>query len=79
MIVMGLGLVFYGMGLISDAMRPLRFYPPFVEALGRMEKPLYGIIARAVFTLIVNSSASFGDLTRRFYRYSCSGRNCCRA
>jgi phosphate:Na+ symporter len=58
MIVMGLGLVFYGMGLISDAMRPLRFYPPFVEALGRMEKPLYGIIAGAVFTLIVNSSAA---------------------
>ena len=58
MIVMGLGLVFYGMGLISDAMRPLRSYPPFVEALARMEKPLYGIIAGAVFTLIVNSSAA---------------------
>ena len=58
MIVMGLGLVFYGMGLISDAMRPLRSYSPFVEALGRMEKPLYGIIAGAVFTLIVNSSAA---------------------
>ena len=58
MIVMGLGLVFYGMGLMSDAMRPLRSYPPFVEALAQMEKPLYGIIAGAVFTLIVNSSAA---------------------
>jgi phosphate:Na+ symporter len=58
MILMGLGLVFYGMGLISDAMRPLRFYAPFVDALARMEKPLYGIIAGAVFTLIVNSSAA---------------------
>jgi phosphate:Na+ symporter len=58
MIVMGLGLVFYGMGLMSDAMRPLRVYPPFVEALAQMEKPLYGIIAGAVFTLIVNSSAA---------------------
>src|SRR5262249_39247708 len=58
MIVMGLGLVFYGMGLISDSMRPLRFYPPFVEALASMEKPLYGIVAGAIFTLIVNSSAA---------------------
>jgi phosphate:Na+ symporter len=58
MILMGLGLVFYGMGLISDAMRPLRFYPPFVDALAQMDKPLYGIVAGAVFTLIVNSSAA---------------------
>jgi len=48
MIVMGLGLVFYGMGVISDAMRPLRSYSPFVDALARMEKALYGIIAGAV-------------------------------
>ena len=40
MIVMGLGLVFYGMGVMSDAMKPLRSYAPFVQALATMEKPL---------------------------------------
>jgi phosphate:Na+ symporter len=58
MMVMGLGLIFYGMGLMSDAMKPLRLYPPFVSALAGMAKPLYGIVAGAVFTGLVQSSAA---------------------
>jgi phosphate:Na+ symporter len=58
MMVMGLGLVFYGMGLMSDAMKPLRLYPPFVQALARMDTPLYGILAGALFTGLVQSSAA---------------------
>jgi len=58
MMVMGLGLVFFGMGLMSDAMKPLRDFPPFVEALTRMERPLYGILAGALFTGLVQSSAA---------------------
>lgn len=57
-ILMGLGLVFYGMGIMSDAMKPLRSYPPFVQALASMERPLYGILAGAVFTGLVQSSAA---------------------
>ena len=45
MMLMGLGLVFYGMGLMSDGMKPLRSYEPFMEILGKMELPLYGILA----------------------------------
>ena len=58
MMVMGLGLVFYGMGLMSDGMKPLRSYEPFMELLARMEKPLFGIVAGAVFTGLVQSSAA---------------------
>jgi phosphate:Na+ symporter len=58
MMVMGLGLIFFGMGLMSDAMKPLRSYPPFVSALAGMAKPLYGILAGAVFTGLVQSSAA---------------------
>jgi phosphate:Na+ symporter len=58
MIIMGLGLVFYGMGVMSDAMRPLRSYPPFVSALARMENPVYGVLAGALFTGLVQSSAA---------------------
>src|SRR5262245_32576746 len=58
MMLMGLGLVFYGMGLMSEAMKPLRIYGPFVSTLASMERPLYGILAGAVFTGLVQSSAA---------------------
>ena len=58
MMVMGLGLVFYGMGLMSQGMTPLRTYEPFMDLLSRMEKPLFGILAGAVFTGLVQSSAA---------------------
>ncbi|MGH8093238.1 MAG: Na/Pi cotransporter family protein [Chthoniobacterales bacterium] len=58
MIVMGLGLVFYGMGVMSDAMRPLRSHEPFVQALAKMENPLLGILGGALFTGLVQSSAA---------------------
>jgi len=58
MMIMGIGLVFYGMGLMSEAMTPLRSYEPFLEILKDLEKPIAGIIAGAVFTAIVQSSAA---------------------
>jgi phosphate:Na+ symporter len=58
MMIMGLGLVFYGMGLMSEGMKPLRTYEPFMEMLARMENPLFGILAGAVFTGLVQSSAA---------------------
>ena len=58
MMLMGLGLVFYGMGVMSDGMSPLRNYEPFLELLKRMENPALGILAGAVFTGLVQSSAA---------------------
>jgi len=58
MMIMGLGLVFYGMGLMSDGMKPLRTYEPFMQILTRMERPLLGILAGALFTGLVQSSAA---------------------
>jgi len=56
--IMGLGLVFYGMGVMGDAMNPLRTYQPFIDLMGRMENPLLGILVGAVFTGLVQSSAA---------------------
>jgi len=56
--IMGLGLVFYGMGVMGDAMNPLRSYQPFIDLMGRMENPLLGILVGAVFTGLVQSSAA---------------------
>jgi len=56
--VMGLGLIFFGMGLMSTATTPLRSYEPFVDAMARMDHPLFGIAAGALFTAVVQSSSA---------------------
>jgi phosphate:Na+ symporter len=59
--LMGLGLVFFGMSVMSDAMSPLRSYQPFLDLMTRMENPLIGILVAASFTgLIQSSSATTG-------------------
>jgi len=58
MMIMGIGLVFYGMGLMSDAMTPMRSYEPFLQILKSLENPMAGILAGAAFTAIVQSSAA---------------------
>jgi len=58
MILMGLGMVFYGMGVMSEAMAPLRTYEPFIDFLEQMKNPILGILAGALFTGIVQSSAA---------------------
>jgi phosphate:Na+ symporter len=57
-IVMGLGLLFLGIEFMGDAMRPLRTYAPFIEAMQNMENPVLGILVGAIFTAIVQSSAA---------------------
>ncbi len=58
MMLMGIGLVFFGMGIMSDAMIPLRSYEPFIEFLKSMESPVIGLLAGAIFTGLVQSSAA---------------------
>ncbi|MCP5406339.1 MAG: Na/Pi cotransporter family protein [Chromatiaceae bacterium] len=59
--LMGLGLVFFGMSVMSDAMKPLRSYQPFLDLMIQMENPLVGILIAAGFTgLIQSSSATTG-------------------
>ncbi len=59
--LMGLGLVFFGMSVMSDAMKPLRTYQPFLDLMIQMENPLIGILIAALFTgLIQSSSATTG-------------------
>jgi phosphate:Na+ symporter len=57
-IVMGLGLVFFGMALMSEAMYPLRSYEPFIRAMQSMQRPVLAILAAAAFTALVQSSSA---------------------
>jgi phosphate:Na+ symporter len=56
--LMGLGLVFFGMSVMSDAMKPLRSYQPFLDLMVQMENPLVGILIAAAFTGLVQSSSA---------------------
>ncbi len=59
--LMGLGLVFFGMSVMSNAMSPLRTYQPFLDLMIQMESPMVGILVAAAFTgLIQSSSATTG-------------------
>ncbi len=56
--IMGLGMVFFGMSVMSDAMQPLRTYQPFLNLMIEMENPIIGILVAAAFTGLVQSSSA---------------------
>jgi len=54
----GIGILFIGMGMMSDAMKPLQDWPEFINLLSKFENPLLGIGVGAVFTAVIQSSAA---------------------
>ncbi len=56
--VMGLGLIFFGMQVMSDGTKPLRDYQPFIDMMRQMDNPLWGILVAAGFTAVVQSSSA---------------------
>jgi phosphate:Na+ symporter len=57
-LTMGLGLIFFGMQLMSDGASPLRTFGPFIEMMQSMDNPLMAILLGAVFTALVQSSSA---------------------
>jgi phosphate:Na+ symporter len=58
LIVLGLGLVFFGMHVMSEAMKPLRGYQPFLDFMISLDHPLLAALAGAIFTAIIQSSSA---------------------
>ncbi|MBL8394695.1 MAG: Na/Pi cotransporter family protein [Candidatus Accumulibacter sp.] len=56
--LMGLGMVFFGMHVMSEAMEPLRTYEPFLTLMKTMDNPLVGVLIALVFTAIIQSSSA---------------------
>ena len=62
-IIAGLGVLFIGLGMMSDAMVPMRDSEVFVNALTSFSNPIIGIVVGAIFTAVIqSSSASVGIL-----------------
>jgi phosphate:Na+ symporter len=58
-VLLGFGLMFYGLEAIDSAMEPFRDYQPFLswmKTLGR--NPLLGALVGAIFTIVIQSSSA---------------------
>jgi phosphate:Na+ symporter len=58
-VLLGFGVLFYGMKLMSDAMKPLRTYTEFINLMKGLENPLLGLLVGTVFTALIQSSSAF--------------------
>jgi phosphate:Na+ symporter len=58
-ILMGFGLLFFGMYVMSEAMYPLRSYEPFIQLLLKLKNPFLGILVGTVFTALIQSGSAF--------------------
>ena len=57
-VILGFGILFFGMKLMSDAMEPLRTHPGFMEMMKGLENPFAGLVVGTIFTAIVQSSSA---------------------
>ncbi len=58
LIILGLGMVFYGMSVMSDALNPLRSFDPFIQFMTSMQNPFLAAGLGMIFTAIVQSSSA---------------------
>ena len=62
-VIAGLGILFLGMNMMSDAMRGMRDNQTFINLITTLRNPILGVLVGTVFTaLIQSSSASIGIL-----------------
>ncbi|MDG4813558.1 Na/Pi cotransporter family protein [Hydrogenovibrio sp. 3SP14C1] len=57
-LILGLGLIFFGMNVMSEGMAPLKSYEPFLNLMVEMQNPFYGILTGLIFTALVQSSSA---------------------
>lgn len=56
--ILGVGMLFYGMKLMSVAMEPLRTNAGFIKLMQELENPLAGLLVGTVFTALIQGSAA---------------------
>lgn len=57
-LILGLGLIFFGMNIMSEGMYPLRSYQPFLDFMIEMQNPMLAILVAMTFTALVQSSSA---------------------
>jgi len=56
--ILGFGLLFFGLKIMSESMFPLRSWDPFLNLLLSFENPILGIGVGALFTALIHSSSA---------------------
>ncbi|MFC1814317.1 Na/Pi cotransporter family protein [Thermodesulfobacteriota bacterium] len=57
--ILGFGILFYGMKLMGDSMKPLRTYQGFIDVMKGLENPLLGLLVGTLITGLIQSSSAF--------------------
>lgn len=58
-VLLGFGLMFYGLEAIDEAMKPFREYQPLIDLMQTLgQNPLLGAFVGAIFTVIIQSSSA---------------------
>lgn len=57
--ILSIGILFYGMELMSNSMKPLENYQPFVDIIITFNNPIIALIIAMIGTALIQSSAAF--------------------
>jgi len=57
--ILGFGILFFGMHIMSESMFPLRSFAPFIDSIVKLENPILGILVGILFTALIQSSSAF--------------------
>src|SRR3989339_2209979 len=61
--ILGFGLLFLGMDIMSKALEPLKYYQPFLDMMTAVENLSLGILLGVIFTMIIQSSGAISGIT----------------
>lgn len=65
-IIGGLGILFFGMNVMSESLAPLTEFQPFIDALASFESPWVGLLAGAGVTAVIQSSSATMGIVQAF-------------
>jgi phosphate:Na+ symporter len=57
LVILGLGMLFYGMSVMSAGVSPLRSHEPFIRFMSELHHPVPAVLIGLAFTAVVQSSA----------------------
>ncbi len=65
-IIGGLGILFFGMNVMSESLAPLTEFQPFIDALASFESPWIGLLTGAGVTAVIQSSSATMGIVQAF-------------
>jgi phosphate:Na+ symporter len=57
-VILGIGLIFFGLEAMDDSMRPLHHYPPFIEIMKKLDSAWVGVLIGGLITVLIQASSA---------------------